>query len=279
MAEAITMTLVARLATLFLACSISTSIATAAPKPPQRPAASYTGLVNQLLSHPPADVKVAPKIESRILALLNKLRQKQGLKPLENRQGLERAARAQSTWMLRDDFFAHQDPRAGGVGERVAAADRDGLYRGLGENLAKFLPIIAGVADDIHNGWVDSPGHYQNMIKSDYTHVGVGCVQGRRQTLCTQVFGIYAGHLAEKVPLTLSSNDITHVAAEITGLDFGGWRLVDGRGQERATGSSNLLQVPAGLRGEFVVEILGIQRQTRRRILIYHLSGPSVFLE
>ena len=54
----------------------------------------------------------------------------------------------------------------------------------MGENLSLGYPSAqAAVA-----GWMDSPGHRENLLRGTFTQIGVGCVQGQRGWLCAQVF-------------------------------------------------------------------------------------------
>lgn len=251
------------------------------PKPPPAPAVapgSYAGATAALLANPPAGTRHPGDVEADILDRLNALRHERGLGQLRHRDGLRDAARVHALRMQRDRFFAHEDPDGKGAGDRVAVVDRTGVYRTIGENLGQIEPILAGVGRDMHEGWVNSPGHFANMIKPEFSHVGIGCAQDRRRTYCAQVFGQLAGTLDEAVPLALAPGSQTALAARLDGLEYGGWRLRDGHGKDRGQGTGSPLRVPAGLRGEMQVSILGVRRQSVTRRLIYSLYGPAIVI-
>ena len=119
-------------------------------------AASYAESVQAILSSPPAGANYPEAVEASILNDLNKLRARKKLGILGNRPALQKAARAHSMRMLRDGFFAHEDPDGRDVGARIAAVDRTGLYRTVGEQDAKqtlctqaFGGLAAQLADPL----------------------------------------------------------------------------------------------------------------------------------
>ena len=87
-------------------------------------AQSYTERTLDLLRNPPAGIVFPVKTEQRVMTLLNRLRAAKGLPALRARDSLRDAARVHSVRMLRDDFFAHEDPDGRGATDRVAAVDR-----------------------------------------------------------------------------------------------------------------------------------------------------------
>lgn len=246
---------------------------------------TYTERTLSLLRQPPPGTVFPVNTEERVLGLLNSLRTNKGLPRLRARDSLRDATRVHSVRMLRDDFFAHEDPDGRGVGDRVAAVDRRFFYRYFGENLALIKPPRGDPAKTVHNGWVDSPGHYKNMISPHATHVGVGCAIRLRTLICTQVFGGAAGALGMPVPARLSRADAYRFSASFTdevvggvkGLQFGGWSLIDRHGSERAAGEGSLLRWPSRLRGEYQLRINGERRQGNR-IYTYPFFGPAVVL-
>lgn len=241
-------------------------------------AASYTERTQALLGNLPTGVTIATAVERRIFTRLNQLRSGKRLPQLTAHQGLADAARVNSLRMQRDRFFAHDDPDGRGASDRVAAMERQAVFSQIGENLAQISPIIRGVADDMHDGWVKSPGHYRNMIKPDYDHVGVGCVQDGRKTICTQVFALVAGRFLTPVPVKIHRSSPPNVVAQFPKLDFGGWLLTDRQGKEHTRGTGDTLDAPRSLRGEFLLRPIGVKRE-ERRIIYHHFFGPSVVLK
>jgi uncharacterized protein YkwD len=246
---------------------------------PVAPSGNYAIDAAALLESPAAGVGFPADVEDDIRHRLNRLRTERDLTGLRHRGGLQEAARLHSLRMQRDSFFAYDDPDGKGAADRVAVVDRTGLYRRIGENLGRIAPILAGVARDMHDGWVNSPSHFANMIQSEYTHVGVGCVQDGKETFCAQVFGTLAGTLGGPVPLVLRRGNTVRLDPKVTPFEFGGWRLEDANETEQGQGTSEILQPPSGLRGTFRLSILGVERKSATRRLIYTFLGPTIVLE
>lgn len=239
---------------------------------------SYTEKTRHMLATPPAGLTVPATVEDRVFSLLNQLRAENGLPVLGAGKGLRDAARAHSNRMQRDDFFAHTDPDGRSINDRVAAVDRQTLYSAMAENLAKIRPPGRDPARTVHDGWVNSPGHYKNMISDRFSHVGVGCAVMKQILVCTQVFGKAVGRLQSPLPVRPGPSGSTDVSAEVRGLGYGGWVLLDRRGTERAKGFGATLKWPAGLRGEHQVRIVG-KAQQGNRVYLHRFFGPSVILD
>ena len=118
------------------------------------------------------------------LELLNELRVGMGLSPLQYATDLNDFATNWS-YHMSDNVFEHS-PRE----DRIALLD--GINRTLvGENIAftsntSLSPEAA--AARLHNLWVNSPGHYANMTRSNYTSVGIGFWNGPGGWYATHVF-------------------------------------------------------------------------------------------
>lgn len=242
-------------------------------------ASSYAKQVQDLLAAPPKTMHYPSAIEDEILDRLNRLRARKRLNRLTDRHGLKQAARAHSLRMLRDGFFAHDDPDRRGAGDRIAATDRVSLYRTVGENLAKIEPVLPDLAQRMHDGWVDSPGHYKNMIGKDFTHVGIGCARFRRETTCTQVFGGLAGTLKRPLPLTLKRSKSLRLSTSIPDLTYFGWELVDARERKKAEGVTDEFKPPRSLRGDHQLRVQARSAIVNRRYTVYTFFGPTIVLE
>ncbi|WP_345655680.1 CAP domain-containing protein, partial [Streptomyces tremellae] len=97
---------------------------------------------------------------------------------------LARAAQAHSADMVGRDFYAHTDPDGRQPWDRARAAGA--THRGIGENIACGQRSAAEVVQ----GWMNSPGHRANILRPDFTHIGVGYATGSRLgTYWTQLFG------------------------------------------------------------------------------------------
>lgn len=108
-----------------------------------------------------------PSSEQEILRLLNADRTRAGLPPLLWSEPAAHVARLHSREMRDKDFVAHVSPTTGDVMARVRKAK---IVSPLTlENLAR-----AYAPRDVHHGLMNSPGHRQNILHADATHVGIG---------------------------------------------------------------------------------------------------------
>ena len=128
-------------------------------------------------------------VENEIFRLLNELREKQNLPPLSKNDILKKAAdqRALET----EELFSHTRPDGSESFTVLKEADHNYDYRLAGENLAMstYHRSEENMADVIFNGWVESEGHYENMIHPDFQEVGIGIHFGGEIIYATQIFG------------------------------------------------------------------------------------------
>ncbi|MFC9129926.1 CAP domain-containing protein [Streptomyces sp. NPDC057099] len=116
--------------------------------------------------------------------LTNRERARAGLPPLAVDPLLTAAAQAHSADMVARAFYSHTGPDGSRPWDRAAAAGS--ARRSIGENIACGQRSPA----DVVEGWMDSPGHRANILKPDFTHIGIGFAGGGRAgTYWTQLFG------------------------------------------------------------------------------------------
>lgn len=125
------------------------------------------------------------KIEADIRQSINQVRQKQGLKPLENNQRLAEVARNYSRYMASKNFFSHTGIDGSTPSQRVEAAGI--LYWVVGENLFRGTNIPQPVQIAV-KGWLESPGHRANILRPVYTETGVGVWRVKNTYYITQLF-------------------------------------------------------------------------------------------
>jgi uncharacterized protein YkwD len=124
------------------------------------------------------------RTEAEVVALTNRERAAAGLPPLAADPLLTRAARAHSADMVARDFYSHTAPDGSRPWDRATAAGA--ARRSIGENIACGQRSPAEVV----TGWMNSPGHRANILKPDFTHIGIGFAGGGRAgTYWTQLFG------------------------------------------------------------------------------------------
>ncbi|MEU8873249.1 CAP domain-containing protein [Streptomyces javensis] len=124
------------------------------------------------------------RLASEVIALTNAERAAARLAPLAPDPRLTAAAQAHSGDMVARDFYSHTDPEKHQPWDRARAAGA--THRGIGENIA----CGQRSPEEVVRGWMNSPGHRANILKPDFTHIGVGhATGGRAGTYWTQVFG------------------------------------------------------------------------------------------
>jgi uncharacterized protein YkwD len=116
----------------------------------------------------------ASDIESNrqaILCLLNTERAKHGLVPLRQHPLLELASQRHSDDMVRRKYYEHETPDGVDPQMRMSAVGYappwtgENLYTGTG---TEATPVRA------LEGWMESPGHRANILRPEFTEVGVG---------------------------------------------------------------------------------------------------------
>ncbi len=106
-------------------------------------------------------------LEQRMVDMVNAERTSRGLKALRVDATLTEMARAHSLDMVQRRYFSHYTPEGRSVADRADAA---GLaYRIVGENLA-----LAPDLQSAHDGLMASQGHRENILRPDFTRIGIG---------------------------------------------------------------------------------------------------------
>lgn len=125
------------------------------------------------------------KAEEQILKLVNLERKKAGLQQLSFDTSLRSAARQHSQEMQKLNYFSHTSP----VTEVRNPSDR--VYRTgvsdfiVGENIAVHS-LDAGpeaVAAQLMEQWMNSPGHRANILRPEFTHLGIGVISSKDSTV------------------------------------------------------------------------------------------------
>lgn len=118
--------------------------------------------------------------EQEVVDLTNQEREKQGLAPLEIDLELSVVSKDKSKDMLNNQYFSHDSPTYGSPFDMM---EQYGIsYRTAGENIAKGQSS----PEEVVNGWMNSPGHRENILNGDFTHIGVGYVE--EENVWTQQF-------------------------------------------------------------------------------------------
>ncbi|MBW4503967.1 MAG: CAP domain-containing protein [Scytonema hyalinum WJT4-NPBG1] len=106
--------------------------------------------------------------EQQVFELTNQERAKNGLSPLKANAELNYAADKYAEEMSERGVLSHTGPDGSKPWDRAEAVGYEA--RMMGENLA------AGqrTAEQVVEGWMGSPGHRANILKPQYTDIGVG---------------------------------------------------------------------------------------------------------
>ena len=134
---------------------------------------------------PPPEPKPAPTVEtaegpnyewaSQLTDMINAERVKKGLNSLVVHQAIVSSSFEYAEFLVKNvpGTFGHDL-------DGLTAQERAEKYGYIGlsvsESLAVGLPV-----DQIMQAWINSEGHYTNMMRSDYDEIGLGCYQGNHR--------------------------------------------------------------------------------------------------
>lgn len=126
--------------------------------------------------------KIAGDAELQMVALINGSRAENGLDPLKIEVHLNKAANIQTEHMDEIDELTHIGPDGNSVVDRAedAGFDFDGSWR-IGENVGfaqNYGPLNDTLLNIMHDAFMDSPGHRDNILGEDYDYVGVDVHEG-----------------------------------------------------------------------------------------------------
>lgn len=146
---------------------------------------------------------------SEIRSLTNNLRQTVGLNSLTGNSALARSAQMKAEDMASKSYFAHENPQGQRLGYWLAVVGYD--YQYAGENLAVGFETSGGTM----NGWKNSPTHYANIIKPEYTEIGVGVANGvyngEQVTFVVQHFGVQKAIVVTPAPIQVIEQPVAPV--------------------------------------------------------------------
>ena len=137
---------------------------------------------------PPDDVDVAA-IRQTIFDLTNELRAEHGAGSVIQNVVLQEAADVRA--VESEESFSHTRPNGS---EFQTVLSENGLaydYVLVGENLAMATHHLSDteMANFLFDGWVDSPGHFENMIEPRYLEIGIGVHYDGEFLYLVQIFG------------------------------------------------------------------------------------------
>ncbi|MFH5182155.1 CAP domain-containing protein [Paenibacillus sp. TAB 01] len=137
-----------------------------APAPKEEPAPAPAP------NPPPSDndSSLTPE-EQQMVDLVNEARKQEGLQPLAVDPELTKTARLKSQDMVDKNYFSHDSPTYGSPFDMMKQFGIS--YSTAGENIACNQSVEAA-----HKALMESPGHRANILSKDFTHIGIGIVNG-----------------------------------------------------------------------------------------------------
>jgi uncharacterized protein YkwD len=117
---------------------------------------------------------------------VNQARIEVGLPPLATNSVLEELAFERSADMLERDYFSHTTPE--GVSFSRLIEERGLMYQTAGENLALNAGYGSQAGAIAMQDLLDSPPHLTNMLRPQFTEVGIGVATGGGRTYFTLLF-------------------------------------------------------------------------------------------
>ena len=149
---------------------VPTPVPAPTPTPTPVPVPTPTPTPVPTPTTPTAPSNSVAAYESQVLTLVNVERQKVGLKPLQMDAAVSNVARMKSADMQAKKYFSHTSPTYGSPFDMMKQFGIS--YRTAGENIA----MGQRTPEEVVKAWMNSPGHKANILKADFTHIGVGYV-------------------------------------------------------------------------------------------------------
>jgi len=129
----------------------------------------YRGeLLESPLPSPALEEEVERAKEKQIFDITNVIRVRHHLQPLKWDDQTASAALDHSKDMYESNDFSHTSKTYGDLKDRLQA--KEVLYEAAGENIAANYTDAPAVVE----GWLNSKGHRDSLLKEEFTHLGVG---------------------------------------------------------------------------------------------------------
>lgn len=123
------------------------------------------------------------EMNAEAVQLLNELRQSKGLHPLAWNPNSALQSAAQLRAQEIEEYFSHTRPDGSSC---FTVLKQYGLsYSRCGENIAYGTNLSAEGATEL---WINSPGHYKNMINPDFREIGLACYVSGENIYWVQLF-------------------------------------------------------------------------------------------
>lgn len=121
--------------------------------------------------------------QEEVVRLVNVERTKRGLSELSFNNQLSNVATLKSQDMINKNYFSHTSPTYGSPFDMMKQFNIS--YKTAGENIAKGQKT----PEEVVNAWMNSQGHRENILSTNFTDIGVGVAKSSDGTLYwTQMF-------------------------------------------------------------------------------------------
>jgi uncharacterized protein YkwD len=195
-------------ACLVLAASLTLCLAGTARAADEATLESYAAWAEGALTTLPPGVQLLEPLAQRLAELTSERREAAGGRPLPADPELLPAARAHALDMLERGYVDHVTPDGLEPGDRAALLHRR-LVEHVGENLADLQGLSAEqlegqsgpLAAKVVDGWMQSPGHRENILDPAYTHQAIAAAAKGEEVVMVQLFAAWRALLAEPLPL------------------------------------------------------------------------------
>ncbi|WP_027626450.1 CAP domain-containing protein [Clostridium lundense] len=109
--------------------------------------------------------------EQKMVNLVNQARSQNNLPPLTVDMQLANVARTKAQDMIDNNYFSHNSPKYGSPFDMMKSFGIKFVQ--AGENIAGNQSV-----ENAENALMNSPGHRQNILNPNYTHIGIGIKAG-----------------------------------------------------------------------------------------------------
>lgn len=109
--------------------------------------------------------------EQKMVNLVNQARSQNNLPPLTVDMQLANVARTKAQDMIDNNYFSHNSPKYGSPFDMMKSFGIKFVQ--AGENIAGNQSV-----ENAENALMNSPGHRQNILNPNYTHIGIGIRAG-----------------------------------------------------------------------------------------------------
>lgn len=168
-----------------------------------RPAGALLFLLGMTLAAIGAETGPLDQLRQRALELVNRERTERGLAPLTQQAALNEAAQKHAQDMLERNYYSHTSLEGDTVRDRYMEAGGS-RWKLVAENIARCQgcpsPPTENRVEQLHQGWMNSPPHRENILRSGLDAFGFGIVIGSDQTLYAVQTFAGAGESRDRQP-------------------------------------------------------------------------------